>query len=188
MTLRRLPATLPLALLVAILAHALRFGGDHHLGGENGSELLWATLAALGGLAVAAVLSSALGGADRGRKTAAVSRLLDALPGAGRFGSMACSLALSGAAAFGALEWTEGHDPLGGPWLAPALALVAFAVAGLVRLAVGSLARAGLALAACERTLAPVVASFVFPAPELVAVRTASRAGRRFGRAPPRSA
>jgi hypothetical protein len=187
MTLRRLPATLPLALLVAILAHALRFGGDHHLGGENGLELLWAVLAALAGLAVAAVLSSALAGAG-GRRTAAVSRLLDALPGAGRFGSMACSLALSGAAAFAALEWSEGHDPLGGPWLVPALAFVALAVAGLVRLAVGSLARAGLALATCAPTLAPVVASFVCPAPELVAVRGVSRAGRRFGRAPPRFA
>ncbi|HMD03410.1 MAG TPA: hypothetical protein VKG44_10655 [Candidatus Baltobacteraceae bacterium] len=148
MTSRRLLTALPLALLVAVLAHFAGFGTSHALGGPHGEALIFATLAALTGSALLALLRSALG-ATGGRRSAAaaIADLRAAVPAAGEILPFSAWLLGGALTTFWALELLEGHALQSGLWVVPVAALVALGVAGAVRAATRWLAHAGLALA-----------------------------------------
>ncbi len=152
MLFRRLLAASPLALVVAVAAHAAGFGSSHLLGGAYGLDVLRLALAWLGLVAVGGTIWAGLA-ASRQSLKANAARLLDALPASGRFAGLALSLALGGTAIFSALEATEGHlDAPSLPSLA-ALGLGAAAVAAFVRLAAWAIAAIGASLASLTREI-----------------------------------
>ncbi len=106
MLLRRALVTAPLAVLVAVVAHALTFSDGHALAGGHGGPLL---AVAVGGsllCALVAFLSMAISQPDarQGRRL-----LREALPGGGRPGVTTAVLLGGGLVAFAAIEAAEGH-------------------------------------------------------------------------------
>ena len=185
MSLRRLPAALALAVLVALTAHVAGFGTSHTPGGTHGSELLGAALAAFVLLLVTAVLWIAFGRTRRLTLSEAASLLRTALPGAGSLLASAALLAIGGLAAFAGIELLEGHAPLAGwaPLLVPLCALLAALLAPLLS---RPLAALGVRLAALAGDL-----DFGFPRLTVLAASAApsgypkpDRNAHR-GRAPP---
>jgi hypothetical protein len=183
MTLRRWLVGTPLALLVAILAHAASFGSSHGLARGYGGLLVAFLVAGLVAVASATLLAIACGGAGRSSTPSECARRLRrALPGAGSLASMAAFLGAGGLVMFAAIETLEGR---GVPaWILGPVALCSVLVAALGHLATEGLARLGLAL----RNDHPVQTS---PARESGRVYSASHvrshdpAGVRRGRAPP---
>jgi hypothetical protein len=186
MLLRRALVTAPLAVLVAIVAHALTFSDGHALAGGHGGPLL---AVAVGGsllCALVAFLSMAVSQPDarQGRRL-----LHAALPGGGRPGVTTAVLLGGGLLAFSAIEAAEGHVPLGSMAAFGSLVAVAAVVALGARLCAGWIAAAGaLVAAAVVEPHAPL--SLWAPARfSAVPVRVRNRAlGTGRGRAPPHRA
>lgn len=178
MPLRRLVLGVPLASLVAVLAHVAGFGYAHAPGGDHATALLSAVAAALVALLAAGFVRAAVAGAPEPIAT----------NGAGNKSALA--LAARAAVAFAAIEIAEGHSILAG--VRPLLALVplAFLVAAVTRRAAGFARRAGARVAAVylRRLRARSMATFVermrarVRAYDIVARHVAR------GRAPPRFA
>jgi hypothetical protein len=187
MNLRRLLVAAPLALLVAVLAHLAGFGTSHELGGDKGLTLLYSALAALGGLAGAAVFAAAL---SRPARLADVARRLRAiLPGSGELAPFAGVLFGGSLVAFWSLELLEGHSPLTALWVLPVAAIIALGTAWTVRAATRWLARAGLAFAAFASELHVGLALLFAPVDaRYVRAHARSRGSSRRGRAPPQQA
>jgi hypothetical protein len=186
MTLRRLLAACPLAVLVAFAAHAAGFGSSHLLGGEAGPGALRLTLAWVVLLAGAAVAWVALSLPSRASVRSIARSLERGLPGGGRFDVLAGVLAVGGAGAFALLESAEGHGPVQlQAWWPAATALAALAVAAIVRLALSWLAGLGLFLARLGELRPSDAPSARRLAPAPVPVRTSPAARLRRGRAPP---
>ena len=175
MCLRRLGLAVPLAFLVAILAHLAGFGADHAPGAAHAHGLLLGLAATLGLLALATIFAGALRLERRDKGTSPQAPWLPIVLAAGGF------------AAFGAIELVEGHAPFGGGLRAlAAIGPAAVLVAKISRIAARMLRRTGAALAA----LAP---PHSLPLPRFAATRllrmAASRSadarGSARGRAPP---
>jgi hypothetical protein len=184
MSLKRLLAASPLAVLVAFAAHAAGFGSSHLLGGTAGPDFLRFTLACIALLALAVFLRAGL--AAPAQRSKLGRRLARALPGSGGFVPLATTLLAGGAFVFAALEASEGHGlQLSTGWLG-GLALAAILVAAAVRFAIAWLTRLGLHLAALGDELATGLALWFTLAPAAAAVRATGPAARlRRGRAPP---
>ncbi len=174
MYMRRLPIAAPLALLVAVLAHAAAFGDQHAAGMSHAATLLVVIGVALSAALCAGFVDAAL------RPKAAIAT-------SGRPAYFGAALVFGGLAAFWAIELLEGHLQLGGA-LRGSLAVVpaAVVVGWAARRAAVLSERAGSALAslhavacAIERLAIPVALTAPVP------VHTAHIVERRRGRAPP---
>ncbi len=133
---RRLGVWLPLAVLVAVLAHGLRFGAQHLPAGAHAASLFGTLGAGLALVALATVYAAAL----RCGTAAASPRWERAFPAV---------LTLGGLGTYGLIELSEGHAPFaGGPQVLLAVGLAAALVLGLFRLVSRLLAASGEALAA----------------------------------------
>lgn len=132
----RLGVSLLLAVLVAVLAHGLRFGAQHLPAAGHAASLFGTLGAGLALAALAAVYAAAL----RRRVAPASLGWKRALPAV---------LAVGGLGAYGFIELSEGHAPFaGGPAVVLAVALAAALVAGLFHVVSAMLATSGRALAA----------------------------------------
>lgn len=188
MTLRKLSAFLPWALLVGALVHAAGSGFGHAPGGRFALELLGllgaTVLATLATVFVAALLATLRTRAGSPRSAWAPS---DIATGRSSVKSIA-GLALAGTAAYLALELLEGHASLGGGLRA---LLASVPVAALVALLSCRAERAaGRAGTACAAALGPAdrpasIRPIVLPErrPSFPLRRVTARARR--GRAPP---
>ncbi len=149
---RRLAVWLPLAGLVAVLAHGLCFGAQH-LPGTTQAGAVLGTLAA--GLALVAVLYLLAGAVGLPVIGGASLRGFPAIDE--RFLSPA-ALSVAGGATFGLIELAEGHAPFAGGWTTLAALLAATAIVWCAGLLAARLLRvSGRALAALsegERTCA----------------------------------
>jgi hypothetical protein len=183
MVLRRALVTAPLAVVVALAAHAVGFGSDHVFGGAQAGGLLalgaggsvLLALLGLGWLALAGVT------AERGTR-----RLYAFLPGRGLAGN-AAFLAASGFVAFAAGEAMEGRAALGTWATALGILVAAVAVAALARAVARWLAAGAFALAFF---VAALTLGTQRPAPSFArrrpaAARRVDARGVRRGRAPP---
>ncbi len=187
MLLRRLGTSVPLAVLVAVLAHVAGFGRDHAPGAAHAIDLLAALGVALATLAGAVLIRAFTTTVRDGRPVARAvhSRSL------GWYATRVGGLVALAAIAFLAIEAFEGNIAIDGSLRAIAALLpLAILVVFLSRRADGSLralgARLGLALGiriardngarSHHRQLTRVIA------------QSAVRAGARRGRAPPRIA
>ena len=164
----------PLAVLVAVLAHVAGFGTEHVAGGAYAGTLLTTLGAALGAAFAAGFLDAAI---RPGIRIATWSR--------DRY--LAHTLLGGGLLAYTAIEVLEGHANLGGS-LRASLALVPSAaiVAWIARFAADLCNRAGTALAALDAVIR-ALGRLIAPPPRLVPVRVPTQPvyGRRRGRAPP---
>jgi hypothetical protein len=187
MTLRRLLAAAPLALLVAYLAHAVGFGTSHAPGAANAGALLGGLLAALAVAALAPVLWLVFRPSSNRSLKDALQALSANLPGAGNPAILAAVLAAGGGLAFAGIELSEGHG-LTLSWAIAGLLLAAVAIAALTGAALTWLARLGLYIAAlCARLPERLRPAITFAPLALVPVSSLARGSRR-GRAPPRLA
>jgi hypothetical protein len=194
MSFRRLLVAGPLALLVAMAAHAAGFGSSHLLGGSAGADLAGVGLAWLALLAIVGIMAVALGApfragshaASRAPAGSASRALAESLPGGGNPAMLAATLALGGSAFYVALEVLEGHAPQGSLLALVTILPLAVGVALAARLGLAWIARAGVSLAAFAHT--EFRAENLWMGPALVPARTAratpAHAHRR-GRAPP---
>jgi hypothetical protein len=187
MTLRRALVTAPLAVLVALAAHAIGFGGQHALGGAHAGMLLAAGLGGTLLLAGAALVWLVL---TQSNARAGERVLLALLPAGGGLVAATAVLGLSGFAAFACGEALEGHFPLG----TLGTALASFAVSALIALGSRRSARwladgaAALAtLLAWPLGARACLAVTIGPAPRPTASQLLAR-GRHDGRAPPNPA
>ncbi len=175
MTLRRLGLAVPLAVLVAVLAHVVGFGAEHAPGAAHAAGLLTTLGVALGLAALVTLFAAALRADRRDGASPQQDRWLPLF------------LALGGAVAYGAIELAEGHTPLGGGAgalvsLVPAAALVS----GLARLASRMLRLSGMALAALVPASSRRLPRFApAPARRPDPAGTTHGPGAHFGRAPP---
>jgi hypothetical protein len=186
MVLRRALVIAPLAILVAMAAHAIGFGGDHVLGGINAS---WMLAIGFGGtLLMAGVGLLWLAFTQRDVRRAEQA-LLSFLPTGGGIGAAATLLGISGSAVFACGEALEGHSPAGTWITALALAAVAVLAAFAVRACLHWLAAGGVALAGL---LAWVIAPADVPEVSVENARPAAPRlvvhGRHLGRSPPQPA
>ena len=183
MSFRRLLVAGPLALFVAMAAHAAGFGSSHLLGGSAGANAAGVGLAWVALLAIAGIVSVALRAPLRANAHAESVALAESLPGAGM---LAATLALVGSAFYVALEVLEGHAPQGSLLALTAILPLAVAVALAVRLGLAWIAQAGISLAALARTEFRPENLWMGPAPLLArTARTAPAHALRRGRAPP---
>jgi len=170
----RLGVCLPLAVLVAVLAHGLRFGAEHLPAGAHAASLFGTLGAGLGLAALAAVYAAAL----RWGAAAASPRWEPAFP---------ATLALGGLGAYGLIERSEGRAPFTDlPHVLLAVGLAAALVLGIFRLISGLLAVSGeafAAFAAIART-ADAPSAFTPRGGPLLLLRGLARCNAR-GRAPP---
>jgi len=172
LTVRRLFGTLPLAALVAVLAHVVTFGTAHAPGGAFASALLAALALALGLPLVATFL-----GLDCAARTDASSWIRNACTAAGN--------GIAAVLVFGAIEFAEGHTALPLAALLAVLPLAALTLAGL-RLTRRIAGRAGLRARAWARVRVRRDAILFVRrvrAASLAALRTGRLAGAE--RAPP---
>jgi hypothetical protein len=185
MSLRRVPGTAALALLVAVLAHIGDFGFAHALGGDRGDGILRALWAALTLLAVSAVLYGALAGRS-GNRAIVTAMPGELFPGPNLLASLA-TLSLGGLAGFCGIKSLEGRAPDLGPSLFLALVAATAAVALGSRALGRWLAGLGGGLAALVAPLRPdrlpALVRLRLPCPAH-APRSVVRGARR-GRAPP---
>jgi len=186
MLFRRALVTAPLAVLVAMAAHAIGFGGDHLLAGINAG---WLLAGGIGGtllMAGAGLLWLAFTQSDAGQGEQALRSLL---PAGGGIVAAATVFGISASAVFAGGEALEGHSPAGTRITALALAAVAVLAAFAVRASLRWLAACGAALAAL---LAWAIASAELPALSVAVTRPAAprliAQGRHDGRAPPQPA
>ncbi|MBC5801386.1 MAG: hypothetical protein GIX03_04530 [Candidatus Eremiobacteraeota bacterium] len=168
----RLGVWLPLTVLVAVLAHGLRFGAQHLPAGAHAASLFGTLGATLGLAGLAALYAAAL------------------RPEAGRLGSeraMPAVLALGGLGAYGLIELSEGHAPFaGGTAVVLAVVVAATVVAGLFHLVSGMLAASGRALARLAGTVRiPGVAPAFCCDGHRLLFRCRLAGGDARGRAPP---
>jgi hypothetical protein len=182
MALRRALVTAPLALLVAILAHAVGFGGSHTFGGDRGDQLLALGVAGPALLALAAIVWLGLTEPDRRRGERA---LLALLPGGGHPAGVFATLGTSSLAVLAVIEALEGRAPLA-PASLLALGCATAFIAVAARLSARWLAAAG-SLVALAGTPAPLAGA---PPVRLALVtaplaRSVDRGSACRGRAPP---
>jgi hypothetical protein len=186
MVLRRALVIAPLAVLVAMAAHAIGFGGEHLLGGSIAS---WMLAAGFGGtllIAGAGLLWLGFTQRDARRGERALRSLL---PAGGGIVAAATILGISGSAVFACGEALEGHSPAGTWMTALALGAVAVLVAFAVRACLRWLAAGGAALAALLAwAIAPTEGPVVSVAVERPAAPRLVSRGRHQGRAPPQPA
>jgi hypothetical protein len=186
MSFRRLLVAGPLALFVAMAAHAAGFGSSHLLGGSAGANAAGVGLAWVALLAIAGIVSVALRAPLRANAHAESVALAESLPGAGNPAMLAATLALVGSAFYVALEVLEGHAPQGSLLALTAILPLAVAVALAVRLGLAWIAQAGISLAALARTEFRPENLWMGPAPLLArTARTAPAHALRRDRAPP---
>jgi len=176
MTIRKLAAYAPLAVLVGALVHVAAAGVEHAPGGPNALPLLVGLGAALGLCLAASFCDGAFGSFRR-----SVATRRQAV-----FGTLA--LALAGIGSYALIELAEGHAGTAGALRALAAALPAAAlVLALARRATRAAAGAGLRLAAAQDRV-PSRGAGVGRVPAS-RYRTFARrrrgAGVRSGRAPP---
>jgi hypothetical protein len=186
MILRRALVTAPLAVLVAMAAHAIGFGGDHLLAGINAG---WMLAVGFGGtLLMAGAGLLWLAGTQRDARQGERA-LLSLLPAGGGIVAAATVFGISASAVFACGEALEGHSPAGTRVTAVALAAVAVLAAFAVRACLRWLAACGAALAAL---LAWAIAPAELPAVSVSDTRPAAPRpiahGRHDGRAPPQPA
>ena len=185
MVLRRALVTAPLAVLVALAAHAIGFGSNHLLGGVDAS---WMFAAGIGGTLLVtgvALLWLAFTQSDIRR---AEQALLSFLPAKGGIAAGAALLGISGFAVFACGELIEGRSP-GGTWTtALALAAVAVIAAFAIRACLRWVAAGGVALAALLAWALTPAAFAVALAPSPPATSRFIRYGRHLGRSPPLTA
>lgn len=124
MSIRRLSAV-PLALLVAVLAHVATFGFEHAPGGRHAGELFGVLGAALLLMGLAAFFRAVLFGASAG--IAAMKRGTDET----------LALAAAGFGCYGLLELAEGRLPPGGVLPVVGVLLAAVLVAAFARASFG---------------------------------------------------
>jgi hypothetical protein len=186
MLLRRALVTAPLAVLVAMTAHAIGFGGDHLLGGISAG---WLLLVGFGGTVLMAG-ACLLWVAFTQRNTSQGERaLLSLVPAGGRIAAAATVFGISASAVFACGEALEGHSPAGTRITALALAAVALLAAFAVRACLRWLAAGGAALAALLTwAIAPSELPAVSVADSLAAAPRLIAHGRHDGRAPPQPA
>jgi hypothetical protein len=188
MTLRKLSAFLPLALLVGVLVHVAGSGFGHAPGGRFAPTLLgWlgATLLAAPAAVFAAAVLATLRRRTVGPQSAwAPSHIATARSSV----KSIASLALAGTAAYLALELLEGHAGLGGSLRALFASVpVAALVTMMARRAERAAAWAG---SACAAALTPAFRPALTPPIILLRPRRSFRLGRAGarvsrGRAPP---
>jgi len=188
MTLRKLSAFLPSALLVGALVHVTGSGFGHAPGGRFAAAFLVLLGATLVATLTTAFIAAAL--AALRRRTAAASKAFgprDITTARSNVKSIA-SLAVAGTAAYLALELCEGHAGLGGGLRALFASIpIAALVALLARRAERAAARAG---SACAAALVAADRA-AFAEPILLTERRRSlrldrgRARASRGRAPP---
>ena len=190
---RKAVAVVPLAVLSALLAHQVRFGDDHAMGGEGNEALVGFAVASLVSLALAALWLVAREAPACASGSILARRLVDALPGSGRLIPRASAIAIGAVAIYFGIEALEHGfvvDSVLTDVLLPLaiLTLVSTAVASGVLGFTRVLADLGVAIATgLVFSLLPGAAAAVF-AP--VARRRPLHAGRagfktRLGRAPP---
>ena len=177
MTLRKVPGTLALGLVVSLAAHAALYGGEHSVGGAYHALLLQAATGGLIGL-VFLLGSLAWSGAKHASDgTILATRLGERLPSLG-------GLAASGSLWYLLTELAEPHHTgVATPAVAVALAVAAALVALLTRTAVRAVAvvifavaRPGFSTRTPSWTRRPGAAPLV---------RRPGYARRRFARPPP---
>jgi hypothetical protein len=183
MVLRRALVTAPLAVVVALAAHAVGFGSDHVFGGAQAGGLL--ALGA-GGSVLLALLGLGWLTLSGGTAQGGARRLYAFLPGSGLAGN-AAFLAGSGFIAFAAGEALEGRSPFGTWATALGILVAALAVAALSRavarwLGAGAFALAGLVAAF---TLGAPRSAPAFARRRPAAAQRIDARGVRRGRAPP---
>lgn len=189
---RRAVAVVPSAVVCALLAHQIRFGEDHAMGGEGHGALV--------GFAVASLLIVAAGALWMLARTARLGadgsvlarRLQAALPGDGRVVPNASAITTGAALAYFGIEALEGSLPTDSLMLDVCLPAVVLALLGVL----AALLTRALARALAELTIAWVAGGAVLRQPDLAAVDVASPRLRRLpggrvgfgalrGRAPP---
>ncbi len=184
-SLRRLLIAVPLAALVALITHEVRFGNDHDFGlGLHGLIVDFT----LGGTMLLGLTASgrALLAAGHADGSVIATRLRAALPAAGAPLPFAALIAILASAMYFGVEATEPQGDGPNALAFAVAAALSMAIALLVRTAVAALAEAVTAFAARgmhRRRSAPAAAWRLAASP--LPVRLRSAGGRRFGRAPP---
>lgn len=192
---RKAVAVVPLAVLSALLAHQVRFGDDHAMGGEGNEALVGFAVASLASLALAALWLVAREARTCASGSILARRLVDALPGSGRFVPWASAIAIGAIGIYFGIETLEHGFVVEGAWpgvLLPSaiLAIVSTCAAvgslGLTRV----LADLGVAIANGRLFFRLAeAASTVFARVSSTRPVHTGRVGfkTRFGRAPPQS-
>ncbi len=193
MGIRRGVAVVPLAVLSALLAHQVRFGDDHAMGGEGNEALVSFAVVALIGLAVGAVWLIAREARTCASGSIVARRLLDVLPGRGSIGATTAAIATSGVAVYFGVERLESCCPVQGLFADFVLPVALMLVVSLVlALAIRALTLAMSDLGVAFVRLLAVLLSASGPVVEIapIAARRPLHTGRlgrgsRLGRAPP---
>jgi hypothetical protein len=193
MDIRRGVAVVPLAVLSALLAHQVRFGDDHAMGGEGNESLVGFVVLTLIGLALGALWLIAREVRTCASGSLLARRLLDVLPGRGNIIATTAAITASALAVYFGVERLESCCPVQGlvPDLVVPVALMLVVSLGLA-LAVRNLA---LALADLGVALVRLIAALLSPIEPVavlapVTTRRALHTGHlgresRLGRAPP---
>ena len=193
MGIRRGVAVVPLAVLSALLAHQVRFGDDHAMGGEGNESLVGFAVLALIGLALGALWSIARDARTCASGSILARRLLDLLPGRGSLLATTAAITTSAVAVYFGVERLESCCPVRSlvPDLVVPLAIMLACSLGIA-LAVRNLAFALADLGVALVRLIAVLLSAIEPVAVLapLTARRALHPGRlgresRLGRAPP---
>lgn len=161
MDIRRGVAVLPLAVVSALLAHQVRFGEDHAMGGEGNEALVGFAILALIGVAVGALWPIARESQTSASGSIVARRLLQLLPGRGAVAATTAAISTSAVAIYFRVERLEGCCPVGD--LVPELVVPAalmLAVSFILTLAIRALA---LALADLGVAFVRIVAGLLPP-------------------------
>jgi len=161
MDIRRGVAVLPLAVVCALLAHQVRFGKDHAMGGEGNEALVGFAILALIGVAVGALWLIARESLTCASGSIVARRLLQLLPYRGAVAATTAAISTSAVAVYFGVERLEGCCPVGD--LVPDLVVPAalmLAVSFILTLAIRALA---LALADLGVAFVRIVAGLLPP-------------------------
>lgn len=108
MDIRRGVAVLPLAVVSALLAHQVRFGEDHAMGGEGNEALVGFAILALIGVAVGALWPIARESQTSASGSIVARRLLQLLPGRGAVAATTAAISTSAVTIYFRVERLEG--------------------------------------------------------------------------------
>jgi hypothetical protein len=172
--LRRLPLSVPLAVVAALLAHTAEFGLSHAFGGALGFGLITGSIAALALAAILTPAAIALG--VRAFRTWSLGFVM----------CLGCEIAAGGVAAYVGMEHLEGHAPAFALWRTFALLSAALSTLLATMIASSGLARVGCAFAAGLREIARVLSSVYLSVSRTFKAFVVSFVGDpSLGRAPP---
>ena len=184
-SMRRVLVVVPLAALVALITHTMRFGNEHEFGMGLHGLIVDATLGGIAALGVAA-FARALCSSREADGTVVAARLRDALPAGGAIRAIAPLIASLASAIYFGIEATEPHGD--GPNALAFILAVALSFVVAVAIGIGVQAIASVALALMPagnhrgRSGGPPLRRL---APVILTASSWEAGGRRFGRGPP---